>query len=145
MGSTVRVEATGRFTQRITAGRHTFVADEPLDVGGADEGPTPYDLLLASLGACTSMTMRMYAERKGIPLTGVTVELSHTRIYAKDCAECETQNGMIDHVEREIRMEGPLDEEQRGRLLMIADRCPVHRTLSSEVVIHTTATGPSGR
>ncbi|MEU4324810.1 bifunctional alpha/beta hydrolase/OsmC family protein [Nonomuraea dietziae] len=133
----VEVREVGRYTQEITAGRHRLTADEPLSVGGADAGPTPYDLLLAALGGCTSMTIRMYADRKRLPLQGVTVRLRHRRIHAKDCADCETEAGTLDKIEREILLEGPLDEEQRRRLLEIADKCPVHRTLTSEVVIET--------
>lgn len=127
----------GPYGQTITAGSHEFSADEPTPLGH-DTGPSPYDLLLASLGACTSMTLRMYAERKQWPLTHVSVSLSHTKIHAKDCAECETQTGRLDHIERIIHLEGNLDDEQRARLLEIADRCPVHRTLHSEVSMHTT-------
>lgn len=137
----VIVSDTGRapYGQRITAGRHVLSADEPAPVGH-DTGPSPYDLLLAGLGACTSMTLRMYASRKKWPLEGVTVSLRHSRIHAKDCADCETQSGRLDHVERVIDVTGDLDAEQRRRLLYIADRCPVHRTLQSEVDVHTTLT-----
>jgi putative redox protein len=128
----------GPFGQTVTAGRHTFPADEPVPVGG-DTGPTPYDLVLAGLGACTSMTVRMYAERKQWPLDQVTVELRHSRIYAEDCADCETKTGKLDKIERTIRLEGDLDDEQRRRLMGIADKCPVHRTLTSEIQIETIA------
>ncbi|MEZ0107479.1 putative OsmC-like protein/alpha/beta superfamily hydrolase [Catenulispora sp. EB89] len=127
---------TGPLQQLITAGRHRLVADEPVPVGG-DTGPNPYDLLLAALGACTSMTLRMYAERKNLPLEKVTVALRHDRIHAKDCEECESTAGFIDRIDRVIRLEGPLTQEQRARLQEIADKCPVHRTLTSETVIHT--------
>ncbi|WP_344820877.1 bifunctional alpha/beta hydrolase/OsmC family protein [Nonomuraea africana] len=133
----VEVREVGRYTQEITAGGHRFTADEPVSVGGADAGPTPYDLLLAALGGCTSMTIRMYADRKGLPLHGVSVRLRHRRIHAKDCADCETSEGLLDQIEREIRLDGPLDEEQRRKLLEIADKCPVHRTLNREVIIQT--------
>jgi putative redox protein len=133
----VRGGATG-FAQEIEAGRHRLVADEPVEAGGGtDAGPSPYDLLLAALGACTSMTVSMYARRKRWPLEGVTVRLRHARIHAEDCAECETKEGMLDRIEREITLTGPLDAEQRGRLLEIANRCPVHRTLVSEIDIRT--------
>jgi uncharacterized OsmC-like protein len=133
----VRGGATG-FAQEIEAGRHRLVADEPAEAGGGtDAGPSPYDLLLAALGACTSMTVSMYARRKRWPLEGVTVRLRHARIHAEDCAECETKEGMLDRIEREITLTGPLDAEQRGRLLEIANRCPVHRTLVSEIDIRT--------
>ncbi|KQY06845.1 osmotically inducible protein C [Mycobacterium sp. Root135] len=126
----------GRLTQQISARRHRLTADEPRPVGD-DAGPTPYDLLLAALGACTSMTLRMYADRKQWPLERVVVDSRHFRIHAKDCAECETAAGMVDRIERDITLVGPLDADQRAKLLEIADRCPVHRTLRSEVSIHT--------
>jgi putative redox protein len=132
----VRGAATG-FAQEIEAGRHRLVADEPVAADGTDTGPTPYDLLLAALGACTSMTVSMYARRKQWPLETVTVRLRHARIHAEDCAECETKEGMLDRIEREITLIGPLDAEQRGRLLEIANRCPVHRTLVSEIDIRS--------
>ena len=138
-GVIVQETGEGRFQQLVTAGRHTLIADEPVGVGGLDSGPGPYDLLLAGLGACTSMTMRMYAERKALPLDRVTVKLKHSRIYAKDCADCETRDGMISRIERVITIEGALDGEQRGKLMEIADKCPVHRTLTSEIDIVTTA------
>ena len=109
----------------------------PLSIGGDDRGPTPYGLLLASLGACTSMTPRMYTERKKLPLESVSVRLSHDRIHAQDCAECETEDGRVDLIERRIDLEGDLSDEQRSRLLEIADKCPVHRTLHSEVVVRS--------
>jgi uncharacterized OsmC-like protein len=119
----------------MEAGGHTVIADEPENLGGTDAGPNPYDYLLASLGGCTAMTLRMYADRKGWPLESVTVRLSQDRIHAKDCEECETEEGRIDRIEREVELEGPLDEKQRRRLLEIADMCPVHRTLKGEVLI----------
>ena len=129
------------FTQEIIAGPHQLTADEPKGVGGNDEGPTPYDLLLAALGSCTSITVTMYAQRKGWPLQGVRIWLRHSRIHAQDCAECETKEGKLDHIELEIRLEGPLlSEEQRTKLLEIAEKCPVHRTLVTENVISTRAT-----
>lgn len=128
------------FGQRISVGGHDLAADEPAAIGGADSGPTPYDLLLAGLGACTSITVRMYAERKGWPLRLVTVRLRHRRIHASDCTGCETQTGRLDHIERELQFEGELTGEQRTRLLDIAERCPVHRTLHSEVLVSTTET-----
>jgi putative redox protein len=123
----------------ISAGRHRILADEPVDVGGLDTGPGPYDFLLASLGACTSMTMRLYADRKSIPLDRTTVTLKHSRVHAKDCEECETKEGMISQIERTITMDGNLDAEQRTKLMEIADKCPVHRTLTSEISIVTKA------
>lgn len=127
----------GPYGQRITAGRHVLSADEPAPVGH-DTGPSPYDLLLAGLGACTAMTLRMYAARKKWPLESVTVSLRHARIHATDCAECATQTGHVDRVERTIGLTGDLDAQQREKLLGIADRCPVHRTLQSEVDVRTT-------
>lgn len=136
-GVLVRERDGGGYTQDIRAGRHAFVGDEPKDVGGADEGPTPYDFLLAALGTCTSMTLRMYAERKELPLEGVAVQLTHSRRHAKDCDECEQTSGKVDVIERAITLSGDLDDDQRQRLLEIADKCPVHRTLTSETVVHT--------
>lgn len=127
----------GRFTQSITIGGHRLRADEPVSLGGNNAGPSPYDLLLAALGACTSMTLRMYANQKEWPLERVAVELTHAKVYAKDCGECETKDGKIDHIDRRVRIEGPLDDQQRARLMEIADKCPVHRTLHSEVIIET--------
>jgi putative redox protein len=133
-GSVV-VEETraSKFAQRVQVGAHVFAADEPVAAGGTDTGPGPYDFLLAGLGACTSMTMRMYADHKGWPLERVRVELRHAKIHAADCAECETREGKIDRIDRAITVTGPLNDEQRQRLLEIADKCPVHRTLHSEV------------
>jgi putative redox protein len=133
---TVTETGVGTYTQQITAGRHQFIADEPRPIGD-DEGPTPYDLLLAALGACTSMTVRMYADRKGWPLQHVRVTLRHKRVHAEDCAECETTKGWIHHIDRDIELAGDLDETQRERLLQIAERCPLHQTLISEVRIAT--------
>ncbi len=133
----VRETRRGMFQQEITAGKHSLLADEPAAVGGLDSGPRPYDLLLAALGACTAMTLRLYAERKKIPLLQAQVRLRHSRTYAKDCAECETKEGMLDHIERIITLHGDLNAEQRARLMEIADKCPVHRTLKSEIDIRT--------
>ncbi len=127
----------GRFDQEIITGRHRLVADEPVDAGGLDSGPGPYDLLLASLGACTSMTIRLYADSRGIPLRRIEVRLRHFRVYATDCAECETREGMVDHIDREIGLDGDLTAEQRAKLMEIANKCPVHRTLTSEINIRT--------
>lgn len=128
--------ATG-FAEEIQVGNHRLSADEPVSAGGADTGPTPYDLLLAALGSCTSMTLGIYARRKEWPLESVTVRLSHSRIHAEDCAECETKEGRLDRIDVVIELTGDLTEEQRRRLLEIADRCPVHQTLQSEIVIRT--------
>jgi uncharacterized OsmC-like protein len=135
----VRETRASKFQQTVSIGPHRLLADEPVSAGGEDSGPGPYDFLLAGLGACTSMTMRLYADRKSLPLDHVTVSLNHSRIHAEDCAECETKAGMLDRIERVIAMEGSLDPEQRGKLMEIADKCPVHRTLTSEIQIVTTA------
>ena len=132
----VRGSAAG-FAQVIHAGRHRLAADEPVSAGGTDTGPSPYDLLLAALGACTSITVGMYARRKAWPLDEVTVHLRHSKIHAADCAECETREGMLDRIERDIHFNGSLTGEQRSKLLEIADKCPVHRTLTSEIKIAT--------
>jgi putative redox protein len=133
---TVTEAGSGTYTQQITAGQHRLVADEPKPIGD-DAGPTPYDLLLAALGSCTSMTLRMYADRKGWPLERVRVTLRHSRIHAKDCAECESSVGFVDQIDRDIELSGDLDDTQRQRLLYMADRCPVHQTLTSEVHVTT--------
>lgn len=133
----VRETGNGKFQQEVLSGPHRFLADEPVKVGGLDSGPGPYDLLLAGLGACTSMTLRLYAGHKKLPLERVSVRLMHNRIHVEDCLNCETKEGMVDRVDRNITMEGPLDTEQRKRLLEIADKCPVHRTLESEINIRT--------
>jgi putative redox protein len=135
---TVTETGAGTYTQEIVAGSHRLAADEPQPIGD-DAGPTPYDLVLAGLGACTSMTVRMYADRKGWPLERVRVTLRHSRIHAEDCAHCETSKGLIDHIDREVELTGDLDDGQRQRLMAIAERCPVHQTLTSEVDIATSS------
>ncbi len=132
----VRTRRRGLQTE-INANGHRLLADEPESVGGTNAGPTPYDLLVSALGACTSMTLRLYADHKGWPLEDIDVSLKHKKIHARDCEECETTNAKVDQIEREIELHGALDETQRTRLLEIADRCPVHRTLHSEVIIKT--------
>jgi uncharacterized OsmC-like protein/pimeloyl-ACP methyl ester carboxylesterase len=133
----VRETRNGKFQQTVSIGPHRLLADEPVAAGGEDTGPGPYDFVLAGLGACTSMTMRLYADRKSLPLERTTVTLRHSKIHAQDCAECETKEGMLDHIDMVIAMEGTLDAEQRKRLMEIADKCPVHRTLTSEIHIVT--------
>lgn len=133
----VRESGIGRFAQEIDAGGHALRADEPRDVGGDDTGPGPYELLLAALGACTSMTLRMYAARKGWPVGRIAVSLSHDKIHAKDCADCETTEGKLDRIVRRLTVDGNLSPDMRSKLLEIADKCPVHRTLTSEVKIET--------
>ena len=135
VGSVVVRGSAAGFAQEIHAGPHRLHADEPASAGGTDTGPSPYDLLLAALGACTSMTVAMYARRKAWPLEEVIVHLRHSKIHAADCAECETKEGMLDRIKRDIHFAGPLTDEQRTRLLEIANKCPVHRTLTSEIDI----------
>ena len=130
--------AADGFVQEITAGRHQLRSDEPVSAGGTDRGPTPYDLLLGALGSCTSMTVGMYARRKQWPLRRVTVHLSHSRVHARDCAVCENEQAMLTVINREVEFEGTLSDEQRARLLAIANRCPVHITLESKIEIRTT-------
>jgi putative redox protein len=131
----VIVHSLDNLRQEIDAGPHTFFADEPADAGGDDSGPDPYELLLAALGACTSMTLLLYARRKQWPLEGAEVRLSHRRDYARDCAECDEKPMQIDLIERRITLRGPLDEIQRARLLEIAQKCPVHRTLTGTIKV----------
>jgi putative redox protein len=132
----VRGGASG-FATEIQVGPHRLAADEPASAGGTETGPDPYDLLLAALGACTSMTLGLYARRKGWPLEATTVRLRHAKVHAADCAECETREGRIDRIEGDIELAGPLTDAQRARLLEIARRCPVYRTLTSEIDIRT--------
>jgi len=134
----VRGGAAG-FAQQIEIGPHHLKGDEPAAFGGTDTGPSPYDFLLAALGTCTSMTISFYARRKGWRLENVTVSLYHSKIHATDCAECETKVGRIDRIERAIQLTGALTNEQRAKLMEIADRCPVHQTLTSEINVRTRA------
>ena len=127
------------FRQQITAGKHDFVADEPASVGGGDAGPDPYDYLLTALGACTSMTIGFYPRRHRLPLEHTPVSLSHARIYASDCEECETKEGMLDRIDVEVELTGALSAEQHAKLMEVAARCPVHRTLTSEINIRLRA------
>jgi len=131
----------GGFAQSITVGGHVLSADEPVETGGTDTGPAPYDLLLAALGSCTSMTVAAYARRKDWPLERVRVRLRHARIHAIDCQSCETKVGWLDRIERDVELVGSLDEAQRARLLDIAGKCPIHRTLTSEIDIRTRLVG----
>jgi putative redox protein len=131
---------TGRFAQRVRTGRHILAADEPVAVGGDDTGPGPYDYLLAALGACTSMTMRLYAERKGIAAERFSVRLSHRKVHAEDCADCETTEGNIGEITRDITIAGDLTEADRARLMEIADKCPVHETLTHEIKVRSRLT-----
>ncbi|MDA1266545.1 MAG: OsmC family protein, partial [Planctomycetota bacterium] len=136
-GAVVVEEWDKPYTNRVSARGHTWLADEPAKYGALDAGPTPYELLLAGLGACTSMTLRMYADRKKWPLEKVSVSLRHDKIHADDCADCETTEGQVDRITRVVEITGELDETQRARLLEIADRCPVHRTLEGEIKVET--------
>jgi len=127
------------FRQDVVAANHNLVADEPLSAGGGEAGPDPYDYLLTALGACTSMTIGLYARRKQIPLENITVSLRHSRIYAEDCEECETKEGMLDRIDVEVGLTGSLTAEQHAQLMEIAGKCPVHRTLTSEINIRLRA------
>jgi uncharacterized OsmC-like protein len=123
------------FQQDVVVGKHSLVADEPVSAGGGDAGPDPYDYLLTALGVCTSMTVGLYARRKQFPLENITVSLRHSRIYANDCEECETKEGMLDRIDVEVELTGSLSAEQHAKLMEIAEKCPVHRTLTSEINI----------
>jgi putative redox protein len=133
MGGRVVVRSQEGLRQEIAAGRHRLVADEPVEGGGADAGPDHYGLLLSALGACTSMTLRLYAQRKGWALDEVTVELSHAKVHVADCDDCEGASGIVDRIERRIRLRGRLDAVQVARLGEIARKCPVHKTLVAGV------------
>ena len=131
------------FEQKIAVGRHNLVADEPVSAGGSDAGPDPYDYLLSALGVCTSMTVGLYARRHQFPLENIMVSLSHSRIHAMDCEECATKEGMLDRIDLEIELTGPLTAEQHAKLIEIAAKCPVHRTLTSEINIRLRAADES--
>lgn len=141
-GTVIAAESgRGAYAVELWAGRHRLAADEPIAAGGNDSGPNPYELLASALAACTVMTLRMYARHKGLAVGTIRCAVSHTKIHAEDCAECETKTGRIDRFERVIEIEGPLDAATRQRLLEIADRCPVHRTLEGEIVIASRLAG----
>src|SRR5215475_13449590 len=123
------------FQQEVTAGKHHLIADEPVSFGGGDAGPDPYDYLLTALGTCTSMTIGLYARRNRLPLEHIRVSLAHSRIYAADCEECETKEGMLDRIDVEVELTGTLTPEQHAKLMQVAEKCPVHRTLTSEINI----------
>jgi len=133
--ASVVLHGRGSFRTEVEAGPHRFVLDEPVDLGGGGEGPTPYDMLASALGGCTAMTLHFYAKREKIPLEGVDVTVTHDRQHAKDCADCETQTGFIHRFRVEIRLHGPLDDAVRERLLTIAKRCPVARTMQAEIKV----------
>lgn len=130
-------DKTNKFLTQIQTGKHSLLADEPTDVGGEDLGPSPYHLLTSALGACTAMTMRMYADRKGWEIEEIRVHLNHDKRYSDDCADCEKPTSKIDHFERIIEVDSQLDEKQLQRLLEIANKCPVHRTLEGDVKVIT--------
>jgi len=142
---TVTEIGDGKFAQAVMAAGHRLIADEPLAVGGQGRGPGPYDLVLAGLGACTSMTLRMYADRKGWPLQRASVALTHAKVHAEDCEHCEEKDGKIDRIERRVTLTGDLDTGQRKRLMEIADKCPVHRTLTGTIDIVTRETSGSAK
>ena len=127
------------FAQRVQIGSFQITTDEPASYGGTDTGPSPYDLILAALGSCTSMTIGLYARKRSWPVEKITVSLWHSKIHAHDCDDCETKEGRVDRIEMEIHLEGGLSDEQRAKLMEIAGKCPVHQTLTSEINIKTRA------
>ena len=134
----VRGDAEG-FTQKVQVGSHQLMTDEPVSYGGMDSGPSPYDLILAALGSCTSMTIGLYARKRSWPVDKITVSLWHSKIHAKDCDDCETKEGRIDRIEMEIHLDGSLTDEQRAKLMEVAEKCPVHQTLTHEINIKSRA------
>jgi putative redox protein len=140
---TVHGRAAG-YAQQIAVGRHRLTGDEPHSAGGTDTGPSPFELLLAALGSCTSMTVALFARHKGWPLEAVTVRLRHSTINAVECQDCETKGGQIDEIHLDVELVGALSDEQRARLLAIADKCPIHRTLTSELHIQSRLTRGAG-
>jgi uncharacterized OsmC-like protein len=134
----VLIKNTGGFKSEIYCRGLSIISDEPVENGGTNEGMTPYDLLLSALGSCMAMTLRMYAERKNYPLKGIQISLSHQRIHAEDCRNCETVIGRIEEIDVELKLDGNLDDEQRQRLLEISEKCPLHRTVTSEIIIKST-------
>ena len=126
------------FRTEVSVNGHRFTIDEPIPVGGTDVGPSPYEMLLAALGSCTAMTLRIYADRKKWPLQRAVVKLRHRKVHAQDCVDCEKKPARIDVIDRELVLEGPLDDVQRGKLLEMAQRCPVHQTLASAIKVNTT-------
>ena len=143
MKNETKVKVTGLdsgYSQRIASRAHTFTADEPLELGGTDRGPTPYELLLAALGACTAITVRMYAQRKDWSLEEVAVQVSMKKVHARDCEDCEQDTGFVDVFEKQVDLRGDLTNEQRQRLLDVADRCPVHQSLTSNAKIESVQT-----
>jgi putative redox protein len=138
MATVVRTNtALGKFGQDVVTGNHKLVGDEPVASGGNDAGPSPYDYLLTALGTCTSMTVKMYADLKKIPLEQVVVTLNYDKVHAQDCENCENDTALMDHIDRKIELLGNLTDEQRDKLLTIANKCPVHRTLTSKILITT--------
>jgi len=136
MPSEIKVTAAGSFLTQITTPDHTWTIDEPLEAGGTNQGPTPYDLLAGALGGCTAMTLHFFAKRDGLPLEGVEITISHDRRHAQDCADCVTHSGYIHQFEVKLDLRGPLTEEQKQKLLGVAKRCPVYKTLTSEIRIN---------
>jgi putative redox protein len=136
--------AASAFVQDVVFGEHRLTADEPVSAGGNDLGPDPYQLLLSALGTCTSMTVGIYARNRKLPLERVVVHLAHSKVHAEDCADCETKTGMLDRIERRIELHGQLDAAQRAKLIEIANKCPVHRTLTSEIRIETSEVTAAG-